>query len=67
MTSENLKEGTDAGEVIIQEFREAFEAGRVDLGSVFQQIQNDQLRAIPEIRILLELKGLGEDAGDSGE
>ena len=59
-----LKEGIDTGEKQISEFLERYEAGEVDLTSVYPRLENEQLAAIDEIARVLQMKGYESDDGN---
>lgn len=47
---------------VISAFLDEYDAGRIDLSSVFQRYDNDTLAAMPEIARVLELLGHGDTA-----
>ena len=58
VSSSPLPEDADAGEEQIKRFLEAYEDGQVDLISVFQRLENDQLGGVPQIAEMARLKGI---------
>lgn len=54
----DLPENADDGADVILRFMEDFDAGKIDLGSVFTRLSNDELAAIPEIAGAMTLKGI---------
>jgi hypothetical protein len=54
----SLPEDADAGEATIAAFLKDYEAGRIELASVYPHVDNDALAAIPEIARMLKLKGI---------
>jgi hypothetical protein len=58
-----LTEGMDDGAGAVQAFRLRWEAGEVDLTSVYQRLDNRELEALPGVAAVLRLKG-GDGATD---
>jgi hypothetical protein len=54
----SLPEDADAGEATIAAFLKDYEAGRIELASVYPHVDNESLAAIPEIARMLKLKGI---------
>jgi hypothetical protein len=52
-----LEEDVDGGEDVIEVFKAEFDAGRIDLASVYSRIPNEQLAMLPEVARMLALKG----------
>jgi hypothetical protein len=48
----------DAGEGVIEKFKEADEAHQIDLASVYQRLANEHLAEVPEFARMLALKGI---------
>jgi hypothetical protein len=53
-----LPEDADDGAEKIQPFLDQFEAGSVDLGSIYPRLANEELAAIPEVAAHMRLKGI---------
>lgn len=53
-----LPEGADDGTDAILKFKEQFDGGQIDLGSVFTRLSNEDLAAVPEISTLMTMKGV---------
>jgi hypothetical protein len=58
VTMQPLAEGIDDGAAQIAEFLQAFATGSVDLASVFPQLSNPELAAVPEIATALKIRGI---------
>jgi hypothetical protein len=54
----SLPDDADAGETTIAAFLKDYEAGRIELASVYPHVDNQSLAAIPEIARMLKLKGI---------
>jgi hypothetical protein len=61
-----LRDGMDDGAAVIAEFLRRWEAGGVDLGSVFPRLDNRDLAANPAIATLLRFNGSVPDAFGRG-
>jgi hypothetical protein len=59
-----LAGGMDDGVNVIQAFRKRWEAGSVDLASVYARLDNRDLAAIPGVAAMLRLKGVQPDEHD---
>lgn len=57
VSSAELPKDADGGEEVIVAFLNRWEAGEITLESAFQKIANDQLKTVPGIARILELKG----------
>jgi hypothetical protein len=53
----DLPDGADDGRVVVSEFRKEFDAGRVDLASVYQLLPDEELANLPEVATALRLLG----------
>lgn len=53
-----LPTAADDGADVILRFLEQFDAGRIDLGSVFPRLTNNQLTVVPEIADAMKLRGI---------
>ena len=53
-----LPEDVDDGAEIIQRFQQDFEAGKIDLASVYMQQSNEELAEVPEISTAMKVKGV---------
>jgi hypothetical protein len=58
VSSQPLPEGADDGAAAIQAFVQGFDAGQLDLGSVFPRLADRDLASIPEVATLARLKGI---------
>ena len=58
VTSNELTESMDGGESVIEPFMEQYESGLIDLKSIYQKIDNDELKLVTEIAKQLEYKGI---------
>ena len=58
VTVTDLPAHADDGREVIAEFCKRWEAGAVSLVSAFQKIPNEQLKCVPAIASILELKGI---------
>ena len=56
VSSCELKENMDSGSEAIRRFKEEYEAGNVDLTSVFSRIPNEQLKLVTEIAQILQYR-----------
>ena len=54
----DLPDDMDAGEELIQKFLADYEAEKVDLTSVYQRFEPDQLGMVPSIAQMAKLKGI---------
>jgi hypothetical protein len=52
-----LADGMDDGSAPIAAFHQRWEAGEVDLASVYPRVENQELETIPGIATMLRLKG----------
>ena len=57
VATRELTDDIDAGEVVIQKFTTAYDAGKITLTSVYSRIANEELENVPDIARLLALKG----------
>jgi hypothetical protein len=64
VATQELRPEMDGGEVIIKRFLEDFEKGKIDLTSVYQKIENDQLASIEGIQRMMALKGIRLNESD---
>jgi hypothetical protein len=53
-----LPDDADAGEDAILRFQEAFDAGKIDLASIYQRLPNETLATVPEVATLMKLRGI---------
>jgi hypothetical protein len=60
-----LPKDVDGGETAIKQFLEDYEAGIVNLSSVYPKIGNQQLADVEEIGRMMALKGVRCNAGDT--
>ena len=58
VSTAELKNDMDGGESVIRDFQTSYEAGNVQLASVFPRISNEELGQVGEIAKLVELKGI---------
>lgn len=58
VSTKELPEDANGGDVAIKYFAEEHKAGRVSLRSVYQTIPNEQLAGVSEISRILDLKGI---------
>ncbi|NQU63613.1 MAG: hypothetical protein HQ517_04930 [SAR324 cluster bacterium] len=58
VSTANLSEDSDRGELTIKLFQEEFEAGVYQLSDVYPKIENDQLAKVQEISRMMNLKGI---------
>lgn len=58
VTTYDLPDGADDGADVILTFMELFSAGRIDLGSVFARLSNEELAAVPEVATAMAMKGI---------
>jgi hypothetical protein len=56
--AEPLPAGADDGRAVIADFIRRFEAGEVELNGTFRRLDNDDIAAIDEIKILMSAKGI---------
>jgi hypothetical protein len=54
----DLPEQVDDGADVILRFTDEFQAGRIDLGSVFPRLTNEELAAVPEVAAMMAMKGV---------
>ena len=54
-----LPADADDGAAAIKAFQEKFDAGLVDLGSVYPRITNEDLAMYPEVATAMQMKGIG--------
>jgi hypothetical protein len=64
VSTAELPEDVDGGEAAIKQFHEDYEAGIVNLSSVYPKIENEQLADVEEIGRMMALKGMNRNAGD---
>jgi hypothetical protein len=57
VSTRELEEDVDGGEDVIEAFKVEFDAGHIDLASVYSRIPDEQLAMLPEIARMLALKG----------
>ncbi len=58
VTTKPLPKGTDNGAKIIKRFITEFDSDRIDISSVYQRLSNEQLAEVPEIKTMMDLKGI---------
>jgi hypothetical protein len=58
VTSYDLPATAADGADVIAAFKEQFDAGRIDLGSVYARVSNEELAAVPEVATLMAAKGV---------
>jgi hypothetical protein len=56
--AEPLPAGADDGRAVIADFLRRFEAGDVEMTGTFRRLDNDEIAAIDEIKILMSAKGI---------
>ena len=61
VSTRELKPDMDAGESEIKTFLESFNAGNVNLSSIYPRVDNTQLAMIGEIERMMKLKGINVD------
>ena len=61
VSTRELKPDMDAGESEIKTFLENFNAGNVNLSSIYPRVDNTQLAMISEIERMMKLKGINVD------
>jgi hypothetical protein len=59
-----LGEGMDDGARLVKGFQKRWEAGEIDLASVYARLENRDLAGIPGIAAMLRLKGVTLDGND---
>lgn len=60
LRTERWPEGTDRGDAAVAAFTERFEAGGIDLRSVFPLVGRDELAALPEVQTMMKVRGLNQ-------
>jgi hypothetical protein len=53
-----LRDDVEAGEGAIKEFLADYKAGHIVLDSVYQRISNEELARLPDVAVMLKLKGI---------
>ena len=64
VSTAELQNDVDGGETAIKSFLEEYEAGMIDLSSIYPKIDNEQLASVEEIGRMMTLKGVRLDAAD---
>jgi hypothetical protein len=57
-----LPKDVDSGEIEIKQFLKDYEAGNINLSSIYQKIENEMLAGIEEIHRIMQLKGIDNAA-----